>query len=197
MGSVFGVVGFVTACHSTRLCCRLSGWSSVDVEFGVDVKFCCLEVCERLDILSEGVGPETSMRAFKTTLYLLALIPLFTGALNVVLGLQAQGLIGAQLSPEGFRDPLLNSQMRFYGAIWFGFGLLLCVCLSNIKIYSSLLRGSLAIVFLGGVGRIASLVQFGFPTEALSMAFVIAVTAIEIIGMPLLLWWHSHLSDKS
>jgi hypothetical protein len=67
------------------------------------------------------------MQAFEITLYLLALIPLCTGALNLGMGLRAQGLIGAQLSPEGFRDPLLNSQIRFYGAIWFGFGVLLCV----------------------------------------------------------------------
>ena len=136
------------------------------------------------------------MRGFKITFYLLALIPLLTGALNLGLGLQAQGLIGAQLSPEGFRDPLLNSQIRFYGAIWFGFGVLLCVCLSDLNKYSWLLRGSLAIVFLGGVGRVASLVQFGFPTTTLGVSFVVAVTAIEIIGMPLLLWWHSHVAPK-
>ena len=124
---------------------------------------------------------------------LLALIPLCTGALNLGMGLRAQGLIGAQLSPEGFRDPLLNSQIRFYGAIWFGFGVLLCVCLSDLNTYSSLLRGSLAIVFLGGVGRVASLFQFGLPTGTLGKAFVVAVTVIEIIGMPLLLWWHSQL----
>ena len=137
------------------------------------------------------------MRVFKATLYFLALVPLLTGALNLGLGLQAQGLIGAQLSPEGFRDPLLNSQMRFYGTIWFGFGVLLCVCLTDIKKYSSLLRGSLAIVFLGGIGRIASLIQFGFPATTLGTAFVATVITIEIIGMPLLLWWHSRVALES
>ncbi len=137
------------------------------------------------------------MSAFEIVLYLLATIPLFTGALNLAMGLPAQALIGARLSPEGFRDPLLNSQMRFYGTIWFGFGVLLCLCASDINAYSSLLRGSLAIVFLGGVGRVASLIQFGFPIGTLGTAFVVAVTAIEIIGMPLLLWWHSQLVASS
>ena len=137
------------------------------------------------------------MRGFKTTLYLLAVIPLLTGLLNLGQGVQAQGLIGAQLSPEGFRDPLLNSQMRFYGTIWFGFGVLLCVCLADIKKYSSLLRGSLAIVFLGGIGRIVSLIQFGLPPTTMGTAFVAAVTTIEIIGMPLLLWWHSLVALES
>lgn len=137
------------------------------------------------------------MRVFKVTLFLLALVPFLTGALNLGMGLQAQGLIGAELSAEGFRDPLLNSQMRFYGAIWLGFGVLLCVCLSDTDKYSSLLRGAMAIVFLGGVGRIASLIQFGFPEEALSAAFVCAVIGIEIIGMPLLLWWHAQFGEKT
>jgi len=137
------------------------------------------------------------MRAFKAALYLLAVIPLLTGALDLVVGLRVQALIGAQLSPEGFRDPLLNSQIRFFGAIWFGFGVLLVVCLSDINRYSSLLRGSLAIVFLGGLGRVASLFQFGFPTGTQGVAFVVAATAIEIIGMPLMLWWHSHVDGTS
>jgi len=137
------------------------------------------------------------MGAFRAVLFVLAVIPLLTGALDLVLGLQAVALIGAQLSPEGFRDPLLNGQFRFLSAIWFGFGVLLLVCLSDINKYSSLLRGSLAIVFLGGVGRVASLIQFGFPTGTQGVAFVVAVAAIEIIGMPFLLWWHSRVAAKS
>jgi hypothetical protein len=137
------------------------------------------------------------MRALKTVLYLLALVPFLTGALDLMLGLQAQGLIGAQLSPEGFRDPLLNSQIRYFGAIWFGFGVLLFVCLSDITKYSSLLRGLLCIVFLGGLGRVASLFQFGLPQSAQGAAFVVAVTGIEIVGIPILLWWHSHVASTS
>jgi hypothetical protein len=44
---------------------------------------------------------------------------------------------------------------------------------------------------------VASLFQFGLPTGTLGKAFVVAVTVIEIIGMPLLLWWHSQLVGQS
>lgn len=133
------------------------------------------------------------MNPFETVVFLLAIIPLVTGLLKLVMGLRAQALIGARLPPEVFDDALLNSQMRFYGTIWFGFGVLLCLCLSDISAYSSLLRGSLAIVFLGGIGRVATLFQFGVPAGALGTAFVAAVTAIEIVEMPLLFWWHWQL----
>ncbi len=71
------------------------------------------------------------MRMFKTTLYLLAVIPLLTGTLDLALGLPGQRLIGARVSPEALSDPLLNSQIRF-----------------------------------------------------------VATVGIELVGMPLLLWWH-------
>ena len=136
------------------------------------------------------------MRAFKITLYLLAVVPLLTGALDLVIGLHAQRLIGAQLAQEGFGDPLLNSQIRFFGAIWLGIGVLLFVFLSDISKYSFLLRISLGIVFLGGLGRVVSIVQFGLPSTVEGAAFVVSVTAIEIIGMPLLFWWHSHVTRQ-
>lgn len=95
----------------------------------------------------------------------MVVIPVITGALNVVMGIQAQGLIGALLSVEGFHDPLLNSQMRFYGAIWIGWGVLLYVCLKDLHKYASLLKGAYLIVFVGGVGRVVSLVQFGLSRQ--------------------------------
>ena len=67
------------------------------------------------------------MRAFRTLIWILALVPILTGPLDWSMGLQAPHLIGAQLSQQDFRDPLLNSQIRFFGAIWFGVGLLLMV----------------------------------------------------------------------
>jgi hypothetical protein len=43
-----------------------------------------------------------------------------------------------------------------------------------------------------GVGRVASIIQVGLPAPELvgARAFVIGTTAIEIVGMPLLWWWH-------
>lgn len=136
------------------------------------------------------------MTAFRWTVRALALIAVLTGAGDVIVGLSGQQMIGAALE-EGYGDPLLNSQFRYLGAVWFGFGLLLWHCLSDLPRRAPLLRGALLIVVLGGLGRVASVLQFGFPPSELGRSFVIGATAIEIIGMPLLLLWMGRLLPRA
>lgn len=136
------------------------------------------------------------MTAFRWAVRALALIALLTGAGDVIVGLSGQQMIGAALE-EGYGDPLLNSQIRYLGAVWFGFGLLLWYCLGDLPRHATLLRGALLIVFLGGLGRVASVVQFGFPPSEFGRSFVIGATAIEIVGMPLLLLWMGRLLPRS
>jgi hypothetical protein len=133
------------------------------------------------------------MRAFRLIVFLLAVVPLITGPLDMLMGLHAPQLIGARLSAVDLRDPLLNSQIRFFGAIWFGVGLLMMMCLSDLRRHSSLLRATLGVVFLAGLGRTASILQFGLPANPEGAAFVVATTSIEIVGMPALLWWLGRL----
>jgi hypothetical protein len=134
------------------------------------------------------------MRAFKMVLFLLALIPILTGPLDWALGLQAPHLIGARLSVADARDPLLDSQIRFFGAIWFGVGLLLATCATDPRGRSLFLEGLFAVLFLAGIGRTLSIVQFGLPASPEGAAFVVVTTAVEIIGMPLLWLWLASLA---
>lgn len=135
------------------------------------------------------------MTAFRAAIRALALIALLTGTVDVVLGLQAQQSIGAALE-EGYGDPLLNSQIRYLGAVWFGFGALLWHCLGDLARHAAILRGALLIVFLGGLGRLASVLQFGFPASAVGHGFVVFAIVIELIAMPLLLIWQHRLLDR-
>lgn len=136
------------------------------------------------------------MTAFRAVVRALAILALVTGSIDVLLGLGAQATIGAALE-EGYGDPLLNSQIRYLGAVWFGFGALLWHCLGDLPKNATILRGALWIVFLGGLGRVASVLQFGFPASELGRHFVIGATAIEIIGMPLLLVWMARLLPRA
>ena len=79
---------------------------------------------------------------------------------DVLLGLAAQATIGAALE-EGYGDPLLNSQIRYLGAVWLGFGALLWHGLGDLPKHSAILRGALTIVFVGGLGRVAAVLQLG------------------------------------
>lgn len=128
------------------------------------------------------------MRPFTHAVRALAVIALLTGAGDVIVGLSGQRLIGAALE-EGYADPLLNSQIRYLGAIWLGFGLLLWMCSRDVARHTGLIRGALWIVILGGVGRLISVVQFGLPAAPTGAAFVIGAIVIELVLMPLLLVW--------
>lgn len=122
----------------------------------------------------------------------LALIALVTGLVDVVVGAKGQSLIGVVLT-DGFGDPVLNSQIRYLGAIWFGFGVLLWMCSNNLARYNTLLRGALWVVVLGGIGRTISLIQFGFPSSAAGCAFVVGAIAIELLAVPFMLFWGKRL----
>jgi hypothetical protein len=129
------------------------------------------------------------MRALKIVLFVLALIPIATGALDIALGLEAPRLLGAALSPEDLRDPVLDSEIRFFGAFWFGVGPLILLCLSDLRRYAVVLRGVLALVFLAGVGRTLSMAHFGLPQSAIGTIFIVCATLSQVVGMPLLLIW--------
>ena len=135
-----------------------------------------------------------SAKALKHVLQAFAAIALITGGIDLTLGLAGQQAIGMVLSVEDLREPILNSQIRYLGAIWFGFGILLLVCASNIHKHAALLRTALAIVFLGGLGRLATVLQFGLPDAAVGIGFVYVAIGVELIGVPLLLWWHHQLT---
>lgn len=133
------------------------------------------------------------MKAFKTVVLLLAALAIVTGTADMILGVPGQAALGVQLSAEAANDAVLNSQFRFLAAIWLGLGLLLCLCVFRLERYGPVLDGALAVVFLGGIGRILAVIDQGFPDSAFSIGFVVLAIAIEIVGMPALLVWHRNL----
>ncbi len=118
----------------------------------------------------------------------LCLIPLLTGLLDFILGLKAPSLSGGMIDLNIASDANLNSQIRFFGAIWLGLGVLLWRSTSDLKLHSGWFRAILWILILSGLGRLASYIQFGTPSPALFIAML-----LELFVMPALLVWHSKL----
>jgi phosphosulfolactate synthase (CoM biosynthesis protein A) len=129
------------------------------------------------------------MKAFKTAVVVWALLPLITGLMDVIVGPSAWQGIGVGLSAAGFADSVLDSQVRFIGTIWFGYGVLLLVCLKDVEKYSAILQGAFLIVFLGGIGRVISVFQAGMPEANPGHGFIIFALVIELVIMPLLMLW--------
>lgn len=109
---------------------------------------------------------------------------LAVGALHLVLGLNADVLLGARLPAATIADPALDSQNRFYGVAFALYGVLCFVCASDIARYSTVVRCMMWVFFAAGCARLVSIAIHGLPP-----APVILLLAIELAGPPLLARW--------
>jgi Domain of unknown function (DUF4345) len=125
------------------------------------------------------------MRAFRSSVRLLAVVAFAIAALEASLGVAGERLLGAEVP---FVDPVLDSHIRFFAGLWIGVGALLLVFASDVIRYATPLRILLGSVALGGVGRLVSVCLVGWPS-----AIVVALMVFELVAMPLLLAWHARL----
>jgi hypothetical protein len=124
-------------------------------------------------------------------LRLLGGVAVLVGLLHLALGPGADMLLGAHIPPQVVADPVLDSQNRFYGVSFSGYGALLLLCATDIRKYGTVLRIVGAFIFLGGLARVLVINLRGLPS-----VLVIGLTAIELLGVPLLLWWHGKVTQK-
>jgi hypothetical protein len=136
------------------------------------------------------------MEAFKKGILAWAVVPLITGAIAILVGPPFWRLVGMELSAPGFSDPILDSQVRFLGTVWFGYGVLMCVCARDLKKYAGLLRTALLLVFLGGIARLASIVVVGMPGSIPGVLIISTVLIAELLLMPALLWWQRRVMQR-
>lgn len=125
------------------------------------------------------------MKFVKITTVLLSLIALLTGAMDVIVGVAGQANIGVGPAAAAPFDPVLDSQIRFLGAVWFGLGAIQLVCLGDLRRYGGILQLCFAIVMLGGIGRALSLLQVGQPSSGVGPAFIVVALVIELVLVPL------------
>jgi hypothetical protein len=125
------------------------------------------------------------MRLVKIITVTLSAIALLTGAMDVIVGVQGQANIGVGAAAAPPFDPVLDSQVRFLGAVWLGLGAIQLLCLGDLRRYGPMLELCFAIVVLGGVGRALSLVQVGHPATAIGLTFIAVALLIELVLVPL------------
>jgi hypothetical protein len=119
-----------------------------------------------------------------TFLKVAAPIPILVGALHLVLGLNADVLLGAKLPASVIADPTLDSQNRFYGVAFMLYGVCLFIGGSDLKRYLPVVRWALWIFFAAGMSRLLSILLYGFPPP-----LVMTLLLFEIAGTPVLLIW--------
>lgn len=124
------------------------------------------------------------MKTLQLVLRLCAPVFLLVGMLHLLIGLQADVLLGAKLSAETLTDPALDSQNRFYGVAFALYGVLLFLCATDIAKYATVLRCVLWVFFAAGVARLVSVAIHGLPPP-----LVLALLASELTIPPVLVLW--------
>jgi uncharacterized protein YjeT (DUF2065 family) len=115
---------------------------------------------------------------------LLGVIPVVTGIITMF-GLGDPIYAAAKIPANA----LLDSNLRFFGGVWLGLGLALYWLIPGIDRQTVLFRVLWGMIFLGGIGRLLSMMFLGAPP----LPFI-GFTALEIIGAPFFIWWHARLA---
>jgi hypothetical protein len=109
------------------------------------------------------------MNALKLTIRVFCIVPFVTGAFDLIDGVRLMKSAGLPLI-DGIEHPVLDSQIKFWGAIWFGYGIILWRTSSRLRDDADLFRILYGILFLSGLGRLASALRLGLPGPQLTVA---------------------------
>lgn len=123
-------------------------------------------------------------KALQAVTAVLGVVPLATGAIGM-LGLNDPIYASARLPPF----PLLDSNMRFFSGVWLGLGVAILWLVPRIGRETALFRFIWGAIFVGGIGRLLSIVVAGWPP----LPFV-GFTALELIGAPLFVYWQHRVA---
>lgn len=131
---------------------------------------------------------QAGLRALAVGLQVFCALPFATGAADLLIDVKVLTLSGAVIPPPVAVDPILNSEIKFWGAIWFGFGLILWYASRDLRQHAPLFRLLMGILVLSGLGRALSAVQFG-AGSALMFSFMVFELTVPVA----LLVWHRWL----
>ena len=118
----------------------------------------------------------------RRTLYAIAVIPIATGALTVLLGADS-------VPAPGDPSPNLESELRFYSVWWIGAGLFLVWLAPRVERRTLELRVFCALLFLSGVSRLIAVVATDWPSPG-----QIILMGIELVLPVVFVVWQTSVT---
>lgn len=82
---------------------------------------------------------------------------------------------------------MLDSNIRFYSSLWLGIGIVLLWIIPRIEHEKTMLRVIAIFFFLGGIGRLISILTCGIPSS------VYFIYALLELSFPLLTLWQKRI----
>jgi hypothetical protein len=116
--------------------------------------------------------------------FILALVPIVTGLIGFM-GIN-DPIYGKMPKPDNI---LLDSNLRFFSGVWLGLGIALLSIIRHIDTETQIFRIVWGCIFLGGIGRLLSIIFIGTPPTPF-----IGFTLLEILGAPLFVYWQNKIS---
>ena len=123
-------------------------------------------------------------RSLQIATAVLGTIPILTGIIGMS-GLSDPVYAASSLPTNS----LLDSNLRFFSGVWLGLGLALYWLIPKIDRETVLFRALWGMIFLGGIGRLISMVLMALPP----MPFI-GFTILEIAGAPIFILWQARLA---
>lgn len=127
-------------------------------------------------------------RAFQLLILLLAVICFVPGGASAFGGLNGSAALGggdAIFHADSILRGFADNQYRFGFGVFFAQGLVLLFFLRDIKQHTNLFRFAALALFVGGLGRLSNIMEFGVVDPQ-----VVGPTVIELVIVPLLAMWH-------
>jgi len=124
-------------------------------------------------------------RALQAFTLLVGLATIGLGSVQLLFGVDSPVYAGADVP----HSPILDSNLRFFGGMALGLGLVLVWIVPSIERRTNLFRAVWLCAWIGGVGRLVSVFAVASPGTAL-----LAFTVLEVIGAPLLVAWQARVA---
>ena len=128
-----------------------------------------------------------SRRILQIVTAILSIVPIATGVIGMT-GLSDPLYAAMGLPGNG----LLDSNLRFFAGVWLGMGIAMLWLIPRIESQTALFRAIWIAIFVGGIGRLLSMVLIGLPPVPF-----IGFTILEIVGAPIFIAWQSRISKAA
>ncbi len=125
-----------------------------------------------------------TVKSLILSLRILAVAFIAVSALHLFLGMQADAMLGAPVTPEMASQASFDSQNRFYGVTFSLLGVALLVCATDLRRYEPIIAATLAVLFAAGIARIIAWAIHGAPSP-----IIIGILCVDVALPPVLFFW--------